>query len=205
MRGVTSLKQTYGITIGNNEFTADVLSKTPFYYQEQLMYDGQVYMKKTFNGNMGYTKIERTRTDLSADKVEKQRKVRSIFPLLDYNKPGFKAELDSIVPVRGHFTYKLKVTLLDGSMQNYYMSMDQGVPLRIENVSEAAKKETDEDGHVVKYVKEKISSYSDYSDYKSVEGVKYPFTIEIKDDSGRIFWKLKSVTPGIPLPEKLFR
>lgn len=205
MRGVTSLKQTYGITIGNNEFTADVLSKTPFYYQEQLMYDGQVYMKKTFNGNMGYTKIERTRTDLSADKVEKQRKVRSIFPLLDYNKPGFKAELDSIVPVRGHFTYKLKVTLLDGSMQNYYMSMDQGVPLRIENVSEAAKKETDEDGRVVKYVKEKISSYSDYSDYKSVEGVKYPFTIEIKDDSGRIFWKLKSVTPGIPLPEKLFR
>ena len=33
MRGVTSLKQTYGITIGNNEFNADVLSKTPFYYQ----------------------------------------------------------------------------------------------------------------------------------------------------------------------------
>lgn len=205
MRAVKMLRQQYDILIGERRLQAVVLSRLPYYSQQQILYNDQVYMKRTFNGNMGYTKVENTTTALSEATVEKERLVRSIFPLLDYQKPGFEVRLDSIVPVLGHFTYRMRVTLPSGSLQNFYFSVDDSRVLRIENVTAWAKKETDDAGRVVKYVPEKIASYSDYKDYKEVDGVMYPFTIEIRDAGGRIIWKAVSIDPKVSLPEKLFR
>lgn len=207
MSSVKTLRQNYEIMIGERIFKAQTLSSLPCSHQEQIFYDGQVYLKKTFNGNMGYTKIENTTVDLSAAAVEKQRLDRSIFPLLDYQKKsGFKAELDSIVPVNGHFTYRLHVTMPSGSLQNYYISMDDSMVLRIENVAAPAVKETDDKGALTKYVPEKIGSYSDFGNYKEVSGVKYPFSAEVKDaDGGRIIWRTLSVDPNVSIPAKMFR
>ena len=206
MQGVKSLRQEYDILIGERKFQAEVLSRLPYYHQEQLFYDGDVYLKQTYNGKMGYTKIERSRTDLSAEEVDKRLTRRSIFPLLDYRKAGFKAELDSIVPVRGHFTYRLKVNLPCGDIQNYYISKGDYMVLRIEHVVSPAVVEKDEQGAVTKYEPEKIGSYSDYDDYKMVEGVKYPFTTEVRDaDNNKIIWKTTLVSPNENIPTKVFR
>ena len=205
MRAVKTFRQQYDILIGDRKLQAVVLARLPFYYQQLLLFDDEVYLKTTYNGNMGYTKVENTTTALSADAVEKGRLSRSIFPLLDYEKEGFQAELDSIVPVLGHFTYRMNVTLPEGKMQNYYFSTEDYRVLRIEEVASRAVKETDENGRVTRYEPEKIASYSDYRDYKEVDGVMYPFTTEIRDESGRIIWKTTSVDPGVSIPEKVFR
>lgn len=206
MSSVKTLRQNYEIMIGDRTFKAQTLSSLPCNHQEQILYDGQVYLKKTFNGNMGYTKIENTTVNLSAEAVEKQRLDRSIFPLLDYQKKSFAAELDSIVPVNGHFTYRLRVTMPSGSLQNYYISMDDYMVLRIENVAAPAVKEFDEKGVLTKYVPEKIGSYSDFGNYKEVSGLKYPFSTEVKDaDGGRIIWRTLSVDPNVSIPAKMFR
>ena len=206
MKDVKSLKQTFKISIGDKTLDAITMYRLPFYAQEQFLYDGVVYMKKTFNGNMGYTKIERTRTDIKTADVEKQRLDRSIFPLLDYKKEGFKMELDSIVPVRGYFTYKIIVTKLSGALQNYYFSMEDFLPLRIENVASLAVKEIDEKtGKLKKYVPEKISSYTDFYNYKEYEGLKYPYTTEVKDDNGKIIWELNNIQVNTSIPTKEFR
>lgn len=205
MRAVKTLRQQYDILIGDRKLQAVVLARLPFYYQQLLLFDDEVYLKTTYNGNMGYTKVENTTTALSADAVEKGRLSRSIFPLLDYEKEGFQAELDSIVPVLGHFTYRMNVTLPDGKIQNYYFSTEDYRVLRIEEVASRAVKETDENGRVTRYEPEKIASYSDYRDYKEVDGVMYPFTTEIRDESGRIIWQTTSVDPGVSIPEKVFR
>ena len=143
MRAVKTLRQQYDILIGDRKLQAVVLARLPFYYQQLLLFDDEVYLKTTYNGNMGYTKVENTTTALSADAVEKGRLSRSIFPLLDYEKEGFQAELDSIVPVLGHFTYRMNVTLPEGKMQNYYFSTEDYRVLRIEEVTSRAVKPGD--------------------------------------------------------------
>lgn len=205
MRAVKMLRQQYDILIGSRKLQAVVLSRLPYYYQQQILYNDQVYMKRTFNGNMGYTKVENTTSALSEKEVENGRLSRSIFPLLDWKKSGFEVELDSIVPVLGHFTYRMRVSLPSGERQNYYFSTDDYRVLRIENVTAWAQKETDDAGNTTKYVPEKIASYSDYKDYKEVDGVMYPFTIEIRDSSGKIIWQATSIDPKVSLPEKVFR
>ncbi|MDD4819864.1 MAG: pitrilysin family protein [Flavobacteriales bacterium] len=206
MKDVKSIKQSYKISIGDKTLDAQTMARLPFYHQEQLLYDGVVYMKKTFNGNMGYTKVERTRTDVKAADVEKQRLDRSIYPLLDYSKEDFKTELDSIVPIRGYFTYKIRVTMPSGAINNYYISVDDFLPLRIENVAALAVKTMDEKtGKVTKYTPEKISSYTDFYNYKTYEGLKYPYTTEVKDDNGRIIWQLTGIQTNTSIPTKYFR
>ena len=206
METLSTVKYTYKVTIGNRVFEAQSMAKLPFYSQDMLLWDGVVYLKKTYNGNMGYTKVERMRTDLKADVVEKRREDRSIFPLLDYGKEKVKVELDSIVPVRGHYAYKMNVTLASGRKENHYISVSEGVPLRIEEVSAFEVKKTDEKtGKVTAYTPEKITSCTDFSAYKEVEGIKFPFVMEVRDDTGRIVWVLRDVRLNVPIPNNDFR
>lgn len=48
-----SLRQEYDILIGERKFQAEVLLRLPYYHQEQLFYDGDVYLKQTYNGENG--------------------------------------------------------------------------------------------------------------------------------------------------------
>ncbi|MBQ1968343.1 MAG: insulinase family protein [Flavobacteriales bacterium] len=206
MKSLQTVKYKYKVTIGKRVFEAQSMAKLPFYSQDMLLWDGVVYLKKTFNGNMGYTKVERMRTDLKADVVEKRREDRSIFPLLDYGNEKVKVELDSIVPVRGHYAYKLNVTLSSGRKENHYMSVAEGVPLRIEEVSAFEERVVDKKtGKVTKYTPEKITSCTDFSAYREVDGIKFPFVMEVRDDTGRIVWVLQDVELNAPIPNNDFR
>ena len=115
-------------------------------------------------------------------------------------------ELDSIVPVRGHYAYKLNVTLSSGRKENHYMSVAEGVPLRIEEVSAFEERVVDKKtGKVTKYTPEKITSCTDFSAYREVDGIKFPFVMEVRDDTGRIVWVLQDVELNAPIPNNDFR
>ena len=60
-------------------------------------------------------------------------------------------------------------------------------------------------GKVTKYTPEKITSCTDFSAYREVDGIKFPFVMEVRDDTGRIVWVLQDVELNAPIPNNDFR
>lgn len=85
-------------------------------------------------------------------------------PLVGYQQKGNKVEVLGKDDVEGTETYKLLVTLKDGTECTYYLDTDSGVPIKIETkrIIRGAPQETEEF----------------LGDYKEVSGWYLPFAIE---------------------------
>ncbi|MDD5543232.1 MAG: outer membrane lipoprotein-sorting protein [Acidobacteriia bacterium] len=85
-------------------------------------------------------------------------------PLVDYKAKGNKVELLGKEPLEGTDTYKLQVTLKDGSVRTFYLDADSFLEIKQEGKRTIR-------GTVVE-------GESLLGDYKEVEGLMMPFSIE---------------------------
>lgn len=90
-------------------------------------------------------------------------------PLVDYKQKGNKVELVGKEKAEGRDAYNLKITLKNGEVQNFYL--DAVTFLLIKSSGMATVR-----GIAVKF--EKI-----FSDYKNVQGVMFPFSVELRTET----------------------
>jgi Outer membrane lipoprotein-sorting protein len=86
-------------------------------------------------------------------------------PLVDYAAKGTKVELEGSEPVEGRNTYKLKLTMKNGTVQYVWIDAENFLDVKVEGTPRRM------DG--------KMHNVSIYQrDFRSVQGVMVPFTLE---------------------------
>jgi len=85
-------------------------------------------------------------------------------PLVDYKEKGNKIEFLGHDSVDGDDVYKLKVTLKNGDILNYFIDPDSSLEIRIEKIM---------------FIRGSVhESVTDLGSYKQVAGVYFPFSME---------------------------
>jgi outer membrane lipoprotein-sorting protein len=113
-------------------------------------------------------------------------------PLVNYKEKGHKAELVGHDSVEGTDCFKIKLTLKNGDVRNYYLDADSFLEIKEEN-------QTNIRGAV-----QFTENY--YGDYEQVNGLYYPFAFEggEKGNPVRTKFTVEKVEVNVPLDDALF-
>ena len=169
INAVTSLRRT-GKFVGGGGFEAKVVeeNKRPAMVRQELVLQGMTGVT-AYDGKQGW-KIEpwQGKKDVESLGEDEMKRILedSDFdgPLVNYKEKGNKVELVGKEPVEGTDAWKLRVTLANGDVHNYFMDTDYFVPIKVEQkrVVRGAERETE----------------TSIGDYKEVAGVYFPHSFE---------------------------
>jgi len=137
IQGVQTLRRT-GKFSGGGGFEAVVieLNKRPNLVRQEFKLQGMTGVT-AFEGKTGW-KLEpwEGKKDIESLGEEELKEIveDSDFdgPLVNYQQKGNKVEYVGMEPVDGTDRYKLKITLANGDVRNYYMDADYYVPIKID-------------------------------------------------------------------------
>lgn len=114
-------------------------------------------------------------------------------PLVDYQKKGNKVEFKGQEEVEGTNTYKLEVTLRDGTVLQYYIDADYYVPIKIDT------------RHMIRGAEREYETA--LGDYKQVAGWYLPFSYETNAkgsaDKSRIVYD--TIEANVAIDDNRFR
>tara|TARA_B100000524_G_scaffold236205_1_gene125788 strand:+ start:434 stop:2497 length:2064 start_codon:yes stop_codon:yes gene_type:complete len=130
--------------------------------KQKVLMGGQVVMEggQSFDGETGYIHGPQGRMDMDDETISKKKTVQGIFEELYYSVK--QLELVNISNVDGDDAYKIKI--MDGADISYrYYSISKGYLLSVES----------ED-------KNKNVNTTNYSDFRTVDGIIFPFKLELQ-------------------------
>ena len=130
--------------------------------KQKILMNGQVMMEggQSFDGESGYILGPQGRTEMDEKTITKMKAVQGIFDELYYTDE--ELELLNISNIDGDDAYKIKVT--KGSDISYkYYSISSGYLVSVESEDE-----------------NKNIATTNYSDFRDVDGITFPFVIEIQ-------------------------
>ncbi len=113
-------------------------------------------------------------------------------PLVNWKTKGNKVEYDGMEPVEGTDAYKLKVTVPNGDVFDYYLDTDYYVPIKI---------------HTTRFVRGEQREYeTSLGDYKEVNGWYLPFASETgmkgSSQTSKINWE--KIEANVEIPDSRF-
>ena len=113
-------------------------------------------------------------------------------PLVDYKTKGHKAELIGHDSVQGTDCYKIKLTLKNGDVRYYFLDADSFLEIKIESQSNVR--------GALQYMDTLLG------DYDQVEGIYFPFAIEVGETGGedRTKFTVDKIELNLPLDDAMF-
>jgi hypothetical protein len=114
-------------------------------------------------------------------------------PLVDYKEKGNTVEYLGHDSVDGDDVYKLRVTLKNGDILNYYLDPDSMLEVRIEKIM---------------YIRGAVhESLEDLGSYKQISGVYFPFSMETgqKNSPNRTKITLDKLEVNVPIDDSEFK
>ena len=130
--------------------------------KQKILMNGQVMMEggQSFDGESGYIQGPQGRTEMDEKTIEKMKAVQGIFEELYYTDEVL--ELVNISNIGGDDAYKIKVS--EGLDVSYkYYSVASGFLVSVESEDES-----------------KNITTTNFSDFRSVEGIIFPFKLEVQ-------------------------
>jgi len=172
---VKSLKATGYATMGGMDFAFTQTSKRPNKVLLEIIIQGMT-MKQVYDGTTawminpfsGSKKPEKVDEDM-ARQFKNMAKIGG--ELLNYVEYGDKIELLGKEDYEGTQVYKVKLVETDGTEITYFLDAEKFTELKTISKLQMSGKE--------------IESTTIYSNYKDVNGLKIPFTMEIKTKGGQ--------------------
>lgn len=194
---VKTLRRT-GKYTGGGGFQATVLNenKRPDKVREDFSIQGMTGVT-AYDGRTGW-KIEPWDGKKDAEALGEEE-MKSILedsdfdgPLINYRQKGNKVEYAGMEPVEGTDAYKLKVTLPNGDVFNYFMDTDYYVPIKVESK---------------RMVRGELREYeTSLGDYKEVNGWYLPFSSETgvkgSNRTSKITWD--RIEANVTVPDSRF-
>ncbi len=115
-------------------------------------------------------------------------------PLVDYKEKGNTIAYVGHDTIDGDDVYKLRVTIKNGDVFNYYLDPDSMLEVRVEHLE---------------YVNGAVhDSFSDLGSYKLVNGVYFPFSVESgspRNPENRAKVTFTSITANVEMPDDEFK
>jgi hypothetical protein len=186
-------------TLQQGQFQAQVgqESKAPDLFRQTVTIQGMTQIQ-AYDGNLGWqiSPFEGRKDPelLGEDDLRDLVEQADFYgPLVDYKEKGNTIEYLGHDAVDGDDVYKLKVTLKNGDVLNYFLDPDSMLEIRIEKSM---------------YIRGSVhESLTDLGSYKQVNGVYFPFSMEAgqKNNPNRAKITITSMQVNVPIDDSQFK
>lgn len=132
---------------------------------DKIEAQGMVFQKSYFDGTSGSsTNMQTGKKDMTAEEIAAKKKTSGLIPEMNYAATGMKYELLGIEDQNGTKMYVIKT--MDGKTESYDY-YDTKTFMKLKSLS------------ITKEGDETMESVSTMSDYKEINGILFPFTMNI--------------------------
>ncbi|MBF9252972.1 insulinase family protein [Pontibacter sp. 172403-2] len=190
---VKDLSITSNATIQGMQLVFTKQQKGDDKFAVQVLMNNNPMQRVIINGDKG--KIESpmqginkeiTKEELAAQKLE-----ANTFSVLQYDKLGIKSKLTGLDKVDGKDAYVIEVTMPNGQKTMQYFAKDSGLLLKEVNSLESPQGV--------------ITQTKNYSNYKEVNGVKFPYLVEISMGPQQIKTEVQTVEVNKGISDDVFK
>jgi hypothetical protein len=132
---------------------------------DKIEAQGMVFQKSYFDGTTGSsTNMQTGKKDMTAEEIAAKKKTSGLIPEMNYSATGMQYELLGIEDQNGTKMYVIKT--MDGKTESYDY-YDTKTFMKLKSLS------------ITKEGEETMESVSTMSDYKEINGILFPFTMNI--------------------------
>lgn len=195
LKAVKSIKMMGKLVTQGMEFPVVLYLKRPNLMRNESEFQGQKIIsifdgEKAWQINPLFGSGEPMEvTGVQAESVKEQADIDG--PFVDYKEKGIKIELLGKEEVEGTPAYKLKVITKDGKEKFYYLEANSCLEIKAESSFE--------------FQGSTYTSVSTISDYKEVDGLKFPFSIQITSAMGNVQILFEVIEINPELDDSLFK
>lgn len=163
--------------------------KAPNKYAMIMSMNDNVMMQQAFNGERGIMKSFQGEQEIVGEDLENLKINATMNAEMKYDELGVKVTLEAIEAIHNKNAYKLKVVKPSGETTYEYFDLESGLKVQSKQIIVAPQGE--------------FTQMQNYSDYQEVDGVKFPFTIQISGVQNMEL-KVDSVVINSGLSDDLF-
>lgn len=169
LKKINSILMTSTLSIQGMQLDAVTKQLAPNLEAMDLTMNGQVVMRRAFDGNTGYQSQMGNKADLDATEVAKKKEVKGLFPQLFYKTDGYKMEVAGVEKVADADAYKIKLTSPAGNQSTEYYDVATGYLIKTEATETQSGME--------------IQTSTEFGNYKKTGNLTLPFTYNISAQS----------------------
>jgi len=163
--------------------------KAPNKYFMSMSMNGNVMMQQAFNGERGIMKGFQGEQEIVGDDLENLKINATLNTEMKYEDLGVKVSLEAIESIHEKDAYKLKVVNPTGETTFEYFDVESGLKVQSKQIIVAPQGE--------------FTQVWSYSDYQEVDGVKFPFSIQVSGVQNMEL-KVDSISINTDLSDELF-
>lgn len=157
-----------------------IVRKKPDMYKMELVASGMgTIMKQVYNGEKGKMSGMQGTQELEGEDLEDMAQQAKFNKELDYLGEDYELKLTKVANVGDEKAYVMEVTDSKGNTHTEYYSVESGLKIKTESTEET------EQGP--------MTNAQVFSDYKEVNGVKYPYTMNIEAGPQKIKMKVTEI------------
>ena len=176
-------------TVQGFPVTTTIYQKEPDLFKQEVDAGGMT-QDITFNGKDGKMQAGGQEMKIEGSELEKLKYEASIHLLLDLDSLGVNLKLSGMTKVNGKNAYKIEMLFPSGTKWIQYYDPETGLKVKeMKNI--VTPKGT--------FTQEVL-----YSDYKTVDGVKYPFTIKQSIGPQTMQFQVDSIKINTGIPDSEF-
>lgn len=195
LKSIDTLKLTGKMAMGQGvEAPATMMQKRPNKVRQEFTFQGMVGIQ-AYDGEtawmhmpfMGQTAPELMPEEMASEFVE-GGEIDS--PLIDAEARGIALELVGKEEIEGTEAFNIKVTRQNGDVEHHYLDAEYYIPIRVTRTQKAMGQETEVNLTL--------------GDYKEIDGMMFPFSIEISGGQGGVALVIDDIAVNEDLDDMLF-
>jgi hypothetical protein len=171
------------------ETSTTVYEKAPdLYYSETQSPQGMV--QKGYNGEVGWFKTSRFERKIAGDDLQDLKLNADFYAPLDFEKNYSGLKLDEVEMINKDTVYSIEGNFSKYRRFKFFFDVNSGFLVRQIQFDQTLAGD--------------LQIQTDYKDYRNVNGVLYPFEIDVADNANIQQFKFKTIKPNVTIDEKIF-
>lgn len=165
INSISDVKQTASVSMGPQTIVIETYRKQPNRMTSRTMVNGNVMREQVFDGEKGSVTGMGQTQELAGEQLESMKFQARMHKFLRYEELGVDISLEGTEALEGKPAYKIKVTNPDSMVRYDYYDVDSGLRVKTKQTVQGPQGE--------------ITQSQTFSDYREVQGVKFPYRIDI--------------------------
>ncbi len=189
---IETIIQTAEMEMQGRKIMMEMTNKVPNKFINETKMNGMVVQKQVFDGEKGFVSGMQGEKEITGDDLESLKYEGTMNTELKYDELGYKLDLAGTETVDGNEAYKIKVTNPAGDIQFDYYDVNSGLKIMTKSSKETPQGSVDQTQL--------------FKDYKSVNGIKFPHKIVMKNNMAPQPMELviKEIKVNVDVPDSLF-
>ncbi|MFO7972477.1 MAG: pitrilysin family protein [Desulfobacterales bacterium] len=162
---IDDLQQIGSVSMMGRSVTIKSFREAPDKFANITEMNGQVVQKQVYDGEKSKMVAMGQEREIQGEQLKNLRYDAKMFKFLRYDELDVKLELQGIESVDDEKAYKIRVINPAGQVHYDFYSVDSGLKIQTQSTQQTQQGE--------------VTSVEKFSDYRPVEGVKFPYKIDI--------------------------